>query len=512
MPTLNATITTIGRAALSTNTFAPVNIAVGSGVLAADASTNALTNQVKTRPANIQARQDGDDVSLHVVALDDTSDVYDVREFALVDAGGDFLAVYGGSDVVVAKAAGSVLHLALDLVLVDADVGSIVIGDTNYLMPDATEELPGKVELATNAEAQAGVDTERAVTPRGVAAYAGAGLDKICAANWLYQEGLSSTTTNDVRAIVRGLGLWVAVGEGGLIETSPDGINWSAASPDGSYTGHFRAIFFNPDAPLFVAVGSGSEIQTSPDGVNWTSRQTGGTDVLYGVTWDGPDASALYTVVGETSGGAGYIKTSPDGITWTARTIPAGNDPQGYRAVCAANGVVVAVGMESASAGGSEDHPVIHYSSDHGVSWTAVVWGVDRPFAVGGRDAYAVAWDDERERFVVTGRYGFVGVSDDGITWASARDADFSEYPSDPAFAVLPVGEITVVMGGQLITTTGNGDSPYILIGTDGAAWSFVPALPTEKAILCAYYADGLILAGLDGGGILRSQVFGHRL
>lgn len=164
MPTLAAIITTVGRAALTANDFAPVFIHVGSGALTATNATAALDTPEAIIAATVQAQQVGDDVRLHVVCLDSTTAAYDVREWALVNAGGDFLAVYGGATLVAAKAAGSHLHLALDIVLEGADVGSVTIGDTDYLQPMASETVPGIVELATTGEVAAGTDPARVIT------------------------------------------------------------------------------------------------------------------------------------------------------------------------------------------------------------------------------------------------------------------------------------------------------------------------------------------------------------
>lgn len=60
-----------------------------------------------------------------------------------------------------------------DLILVQHDSTEINAGSALPLMPDASETVKGKVELATTAEATAGTDTVRAVTPAGLAAAVG---------------------------------------------------------------------------------------------------------------------------------------------------------------------------------------------------------------------------------------------------------------------------------------------------------------------------------------------------
>jgi hypothetical protein len=84
---------------------------------------------------------------------------------------------------------------------------------------------------------------------------------------------------------------------------------------------------------LFVAVGEGGAILTSPDGVSWTARTSGTGDWLFGVTY----GNGLFVAVGE----GGTILTSRDGVSWTARTSGTSNWLYG---VAYGNGLFVAVG------------------------------------------------------------------------------------------------------------------------------------------------------------------------
>jgi len=62
---------------------------------------------------------------------------------------------------------------------------------------------------------------------------------------------------------------------------------------------------------LYVAVGDAGLISTSPDLVTWTKRTSGTTDPLIAVVWTGTQLFAL--------GSAGTILASPDGAAWTAQ-------------------------------------------------------------------------------------------------------------------------------------------------------------------------------------------------
>src|SRR5206468_2657588 len=79
-----------------------------------------------------------------------------------------------------------------------------------------------------------------------------------------------------------------------------------------------QEIVYAPEKPLFVAVGNSGALQTSPDGKTWTSRTSGTTNTIFAVAWS-PSQSIF--VLGDT---AGLVRSSPDGITWTSRTTPFG--------------------------------------------------------------------------------------------------------------------------------------------------------------------------------------------
>jgi hypothetical protein len=61
-----------------------------------------------------------------------------------------------------------------------------------------------------------------------------------------------------------------------------------------------------------VAVGQGGTVLTSPDGVAWTKRSSGVTTALSSVIWSGSQLLAV--------GDGGVALTSTNGITWTRRT------------------------------------------------------------------------------------------------------------------------------------------------------------------------------------------------
>src|SRR5205823_8357274 len=72
-----------------------------------------------------------------------------------------------------------------------------------------------------------------------------------------------------------------AVGENGLIATSPDGTNWTSRA-SGTTTNLNRAAF---TGNLFTAVGEGGVTLTSTNnGLSWFSEKTGATNDLFHTT------------------------------------------------------------------------------------------------------------------------------------------------------------------------------------------------------------------------------------
>lgn len=191
-------VTTAGRDALvnAANTgTAPVNltqIGLSETAVTATADLTALAGEIK-RIAGIGGSVVADD-TIHVVATDESADVYSLRSFALYLDDGTLFALYGQADPILEKSAGSFAALAVDVAFADIAAADLTFGDTDFLLPTATTERQGIVELATVAEAQAGIDALRALTPAAA---------KAAILGWLLtQDGSGSSLDAD---FVRGL-------------------------------------------------------------------------------------------------------------------------------------------------------------------------------------------------------------------------------------------------------------------------------------------------------------------
>jgi len=166
---LTAIVTNAGRAALvnASNTgTAPVTIAqVGLTATAVvpGVGITALPGEYK-RIATISGDVVADD-TIHLIVRDESADVFTVRSFALYLADGTLFAIYGQAGVILEKSAQAIMLLAIDVQFADVAAAMLTFGNANFLNPPATTEMQGVVELTTVAEAQAGIDALRALTP-----------------------------------------------------------------------------------------------------------------------------------------------------------------------------------------------------------------------------------------------------------------------------------------------------------------------------------------------------------
>jgi hypothetical protein len=122
----------------------------------------------------------------------------------------------------------------------------------------------------------------------------------------------TSGTSNGLNGVTFGASTFVIGGNGGLIITSSDGITWNN-----------RGAIFSTNNVQFVTFGNGvfvggatsNDLRTSTNGISWTTR-TG----LAGFTYtSGGFGNGLLLIGGTLSGGAAGLLTSTDGITWTSR-------------------------------------------------------------------------------------------------------------------------------------------------------------------------------------------------
>lgn len=142
----------------------------------------------------------------------------------------------------------------------------------------------------------------------------------------------------DWYAIAYGAGKWVIVtgGAGNTSAVSTDGVTWVLG---GAFTRTDTACMAY-GAGLFVILGFGGYVCTSPDGITWTytansiisTNATSISDVIF--------AAGLFVAVADQSSSGTAAFSSPDGITWTRRTL---QNSTSWTSVTYANGLFVAV-------------------------------------------------------------------------------------------------------------------------------------------------------------------------
>ncbi len=171
MPGLPITITNVGRAALinaqntGTNALTISEVALTSANMtgANFASMTALPSELK-RLTTFAGDVVADDI-LHLTIRDETIQSYSMRGFGLILSDGTLFAVYGQAAPIVQKSAASIMLLAVDVVLASLTTAMIEFGDTDFINPPATVDRPGVIEIADQAEVDAGIRGDVAVPP-----------------------------------------------------------------------------------------------------------------------------------------------------------------------------------------------------------------------------------------------------------------------------------------------------------------------------------------------------------
>jgi hypothetical protein len=167
------TITDAGRAALvapgntGTNAHQVVKIGLASAPFVADKGMLAMPNERKRITTFAGANVAPDTV--HVTLKDDTDDQFTLYGFGLYLENDVLLAVYSQPTPIMEKSPEAMLLLSADLQFTTIDAAALTFGDATFLNPPATETVQGVIELATQAEVDAGTDTVRALTPKTAA-------------------------------------------------------------------------------------------------------------------------------------------------------------------------------------------------------------------------------------------------------------------------------------------------------------------------------------------------------
>ena len=191
--------------------------------------------------------------------------------------------------------------------------------------------------------------------------------------DWTQQN---SGVTNDLYSVTWTGDLFVAVG--GIILTSPDGVQWSSQDPG------VPASSVCWSGNKLVVVGGESTVLTSPDGIQWTQIDIDTLCHLGGVIWTGEKFIAVGT----------KILTSTDGILWD---VVLHSTPAKYRDVAYNGNKYVAVNDEGFWA----------------ISSDGITWQEDGPgSAMDGGGAITCA-----DSLFIVIDWGYAYTSYDGESW-----------------------------------------------------------------------------------------------
>ena len=267
---------------------------------------------------------------------------------------------------------------------------------------------------------------------------------------------LASTSAN---------GLTVAVGQGGEIATTPDGLAWTQRGGNGTMVQLNGVTFLNTQ---WFAVGNSTGILTSPDAVTWTRLPIPAANGLNAIGY----GAGRYVAIGD----QGYITTSLDAATWVGNTTASGTT-QSLRGIAHANGRWVIVGN-----GG------VIRTSTNGTTWTTIASGITTNFQ-------AIATFGST--FIAIGASGVIRTSTDGTTW--------NVVPPPPPLSGTALDSLQgiCVDGGTAYIV---GTARTILASTDGQTWARrVPPALTNNNYRGVTAANGGLFIVADQGVALFS-------
>jgi len=194
---------------------------------------------------------------------------------------------------------------------------------------------------------------------------------------WTVQT--SSFGATNINAVCYGNNLYVAVGDGGKIATSPDGVVWTQRTSNTSAV--LNCICYGNG--VYVAAGASGTLLTSTDGVTWTSRTSN-------FSTSNINSIAYGNSVFVACGASGKLGTSVNGLTWTVSVV------------LSDIGVVpsyssVSFGNNSGSSGSGQTGFFIggglNGSKNSVVGWSVngISWTMDSPFVNSYDDVLATA-------------------------------------------------------------------------------------------------------------------------
>ena len=251
-------------------------------------------------------------------------------------------------------------------------------------------------------------------------------VPRLAGSAWTVGTALGAFDLNGVTYGTVGGNIFVAVGAGGKIASSLDGMTWTMLANASS--ADLNSVVFG--GASYVAAGAGGVILYSTDGVTWTAEPSGTGNTIYSVATNG--ASSFVGV------GANGTIVYGNGATWTVATSPTTAD---LLAVAYGNGRYVAVGAAGTLLTSTDAVNWAAESSSTALNLKSIAFGTNASTST--------------TLFVAAGASGALVASPDGVTWTS--------------YGPLPVTNINSVNYGTQFVLAG--DSGSIYTSTDGTSW-----------------------------------------
>lgn len=281
---------------------------------------------------------------------------------------------------------------------------------------------------------------------------------------WLQRAANLQTGLNDV---VWNGSQFVAVGDGGAIVTSPDGITWTSRASGTNQI--LNSVYW--DGSRFLAVGNGATILSSANGVTWATLHTGADEIwLQAISFSGTRYVAAGSINAPNST---YVLTSTDGNTWAQNlTVPQAGQSisdlawsgQLFVATTVANGLVLV--------------------SQDGLTWVEVIISATSPATL------SIIWDGSQ--FIAGGIGGRLFISPDGMNWT------LHATPSTANILGIAASDTTLIADGVVGSGVATSDG--------GGTWQLFGISGLYDTHGLAYGANRFVSVGSGGGVIYTTR------
>jgi hypothetical protein len=270
----------------------------------------------------------------------------------------------------------------------------------------------------------------------------------------------------------------------------------------------YSALNAQGNGTLIVAVGENGKIETSPDGINWTARTTGFVgNAVFGIAYNGQNWIAVAS--------NGLIETSPDGITWTARSSGFGsNNIDGIACLNGSNTGLLSTGSPY---NGSGAQLYGGGSSGIGAEVTAGTYGIGLKAtgginnaaiqAIAGTGGVALQTAGNHQN-LASGQYDIGSIAQPFHKMYLANEVTCSGIT--PMMGPLSVNGNLSVTGTLAVSTSKSGGSTaapglaqeaWIVVGSGGSAPNFVTGWSNVGAgfEVCQFFKDSCGIVHLTG-------------